>query len=73
MIADVERLRTYVKDNALNFECLAKAAGMDLSTFYRKLKTGGENFTIGEVHRMVDASVMDREEAIHIFLPNNLH
>ncbi len=73
MAADIERLREYAKANSISFESLAKAAGMDLSTFYRKLKTEGENFTIGEVHRMVEAALMDRDEAILIFFPKNLH
>ena len=73
MGANMERLRQFTKTHNISFELLAKAAGMDLSTFYRKVKSGGENFTIGEVHNMVDGTEMDREEAINIFLTWDLH
>ena len=68
MAANMEKLRQFVKAKNISFELLAKAAGIDLSTFYRKVKSGGDNFTIGEVHAMVDGELMNRDEAIHIFL-----
>lgn len=68
MGANMEKLRQFAKAKNISFELLAKAAGIDLSTFYRKIKSGGDNFTIGEVHAMVNGELMSREEAIYIFL-----
>ena len=53
--------------NFLADEAVASAIGMDRSTFYRKLKDGGEKFTIGEIHGIVSAVPLSREEAIDIF------
>ena len=63
-----DSLRKFSSDNGVGFETLAKAAGMDLSTFYRKMKKGKKAFTVGDVLGMVDGGVMPREDAIRIFL-----
>ncbi len=68
MSANMEKLRQFSKTNNVSFELLAKAAGIDLSTFYRKVKSGGDGFTIGEVHAMVNGGLMKRADAIHVFL-----
>lgn len=68
MADSMEELRKFSSDNNVSFEVLAKAAGMDLSTFYRKMKKGKQSFTIGELQGMVDGGVMPKEAAIHIFL-----
>ena len=64
----MEELKTFARDNNVSFEDLAEAAGVDLSTFYRKVKKGRGAFTIGEVQGMVDKKVMPKEVAIRIFL-----
>ena len=60
-----------VKSVAVNisFATMAESIGVHLSTFYRKVESEGENFTIGEVHKMVAHTPMTRTEAISIFLP----
>lgn len=65
---NMEQLKRYSQENNVSFEALAKAAGMDLSTFYRKMKKGSSAFTIGELQGMVNGDVMPKEEAIRIFL-----
>lgn len=64
----MDELKRFSLEHNVSFETLAKAAGMDLSTFYRKVKKGKQSFTIGELRGMVDGGVMPREDAIHIFL-----
>lgn len=64
----MDELKKFSVDSCVSFETLAKAAGVDLSTFYRKMKKGKQSFTIGEVKGMVNSGVMPEEKAIQIFL-----
>ena len=64
----MDELKKFSRDHHVSFETLAKAAGMDLSTFYRKMKKGKKSFTVGELQGMVDCGAMPKEDAIHIFL-----
>lgn len=65
----MEELKTFARTNKVSYEILAKAAGVDRSTFYRKVQKGRGAFTIGEVQGMVDGGVMPKEVAIRVFLP----
>ena len=73
MRADMQKLKEFAAQNNLNFETIAKKIGIDRSTFYRKLNSDGEKFTIGEVHKMVEAIPMSKEDAASIFLCENSH
>lgn len=55
---------------AANFtqDSLAVKIGMNPSTLYRKIKGGGEGFTVGEIHRLVDELHLSDKEAQAIFL-----
>ena len=69
MKADMEKLKRFSKEKDISFATMAESIGVHLSTFYRKVESEGENFTIGEVHKMVANTPMTRTEAISIFLP----
>ena len=47
---------------------MAREIGVDPSTFYRKLKAEGINFTVGQMHKIVEVLHLSREEAASIFL-----
>ena len=64
---NVEMLKRYAEDQSGNIENFARASGMNPATFYRKLQSLGNKFTIGEVHRMMDQGNMSKETAISIF------
>lgn len=68
MVVNIARLKGKIVEHGNTQEAVASAIGMDRSTFYRKLKDGGEKFTIGEIHGIVSAVPLSREEAIDIFL-----
>lgn len=68
MDASMEKFRKFAQDNNLSFDALARAAGMDLSTLYRKMRKGGKSFTVGELLGMVEGEVMLKEDAVRIFL-----
>ena len=71
MKTDVAGLMKVITRQGMTVEAIAKKIGINRSTFYRKLSSDGEKFTIGEVHRMVDALPITTEEAVHIFLADN--
>ena len=50
---------------------MAQKLGIDASTFYRKLQSNGENFTVGQMHKIVEALNLSGDEARSIFLWNN--
>lgn len=52
----------------LTQDLLAAKIGMNPSTLYRKIKSGGAGFTVGEVHRIVDELHLTDVEAQNIFL-----
>lgn len=67
MVVNTDKLRGKVVEKRTTLDNVAKAAGMNRTTFYRKMKGNGENFTIGEIHKIVDAVPLTRQEAIDIF------
>ena len=71
MAVNVSRLRGKIVEHGSTQESVADAIGMDRSTFYRKMKSGGAKFTIGDVHKIVAAIPLSKEEAIDIFLTNS--
>ena len=64
MVVNIARLKGKIVEHGNTQEAVASAIGMDRSTFYRKLKDGGEKFTIGGI---VNAVPLSRDEAIDIF------
>lgn len=68
MRVDTERLRSKVKEKGMTQGQLAKAISIDKSTFSRKMKSEALDFTIGEMHLIVDVLGLARQEAREIFL-----
>lgn len=68
MKVNVLKLKGKIIEANTTQEGLADDIGIDRSTFYRKIKAEGKAFTIGEMHSIVDALGLSREEAIEIFL-----
>lgn len=71
MKTDIDGLKKTMEERGINIPDLAKKIGVDASTLYRKLSAGGEKFTIGEVHRMMEAIPLSRDDANRIFLSIN--
>lgn len=70
MKANMDKLRGKIVEARTTQEAIADAIGIDRSTFYRKMKSGGESFTIGELHKIVDSIPLTTQDAIEIFLSN---
>ena len=73
MKTNVKELVDTMKSKGIGVPELAQKIGVDASTLYRKLGAGGEKFTIGEVHRMMEAIPLSNEETNRIFLSINSH
>lgn len=67
MVVNTDRLRGKICERRTTQEMVADKIGVDRSTFYRKMKNGGSGFTVGEIHKIVDAVPLTKEEAIEIF------
>lgn len=67
MVVNIQRLRGKIIEKENTQESVADAMGMNRTTFYRKMKNGGNGFTIGDIHNMIMCIPLTKEEAIDIF------
>ena len=49
MVVNIQRLRGKIIEKENTQESVADAMGMNRTTFYRKMKNGGNGFTIGDI------------------------
>ena len=68
MIDPMDFLKEKIAAANLTQDSLAINIGMNPSTLYRKIKGGGEGFTVGEIHRLVDELHLSDKDAQAIFL-----
>lgn len=68
MNTNMAKLRGKIVERNTTQEAVADAIGVNRTTFYRKIKSDGASFTIGEVHKIVKAIGLSTEEACEIFL-----
>ena len=66
-MTNVDKLKGKIKEMRLTPEKLATIVGIDKSTMYRKLNSGGDEFTIGQADVIAKALSLDAEEAQAIF------
>lgn len=64
---DIEKLKAKIVEKNTTVEEVAKAAGMDRSTFYRKMQPENKGFTVGEAKLIASELKMTSEEASAIF------
>lgn len=68
MSTNMVLLRGKMEELHVSNEDMAMKIGVDASTFYRKMKSDGLNFTVGQMHKIVDVLKLTKEEATSIFL-----
>lgn len=73
MSTNMDALRAKMAELGISNETMAKRLGIDVSTFYRKLKSDGMTFTVGQIHTIVAVLGLTPEEAASIFLWNDSH
>lgn len=64
----MDKLRGKVKELRMTNEEFAARIGINPGTLYRKMKSNGLSFTVGEMHKIVDVLGLTTEEAKAIFL-----
>lgn len=68
MSVNMDMLRERMNELNVSNEDMARRIGINVSTFYRKINTGGVSFTVGQVHKIVESLNLTKEEALSIFL-----
>lgn len=71
MTVNIEMLQKAMNEKKVTIDKLAGELHVDKSTIYRKLKTNGESFTVGEMHKIVEVLGLSPTAASHIFLFSN--
>lgn len=68
MSTNMDALRGKMVEKRINGEEMAREIGVDTSTFYRKMKSDGMSFTVGQMHKIAEVLSLTHEEAAAIFL-----
>ncbi|MDR2201676.1 MAG: XRE family transcriptional regulator [Clostridiales bacterium] len=68
---NVKKLKEKLYENKLTICEAAEKIGISKSTFYRKLKNGGDGFLVREVNVLASLLNMSSAEATVIFFANN--
>lgn len=66
-MTNVSILRGKIVECNTTQEALADSIGINRSTFYRKMKDGGKNFTVGEVEKIANILSLNSEDVMKIF------
>ena len=67
MQVNTRRIVGRIAELGLTGESVAKAIGVNPSTYYRKMAGGGEKFTIAQVQRLAELLDFTKDEAATIF------
>ena len=71
-MVNVNKLKGKIVENQTSVKELSDAIGVDESTFYRKLRSGGEPFTIGEADQIAKLLELTKDEATSIFFSQHV-
>lgn len=66
-MTNVSILRGKIAECNTTQEALADSIGINRSTFYRKMKDSGKNFTVGEVEKIANILSLNSEDVMKIF------
>lgn len=66
-MVNIDELKKTIRQSGETINSLSRAIGMDDSTFYRKMKTNGETFTVGDIDKIKKALNLDKARAKAIF------
>lgn len=69
---NTEALKTFMETTGISAKQMANVIGVDISTWYRKLQTNGDSFTIREMNTMIRRCNMSTAEAANIFFNEKL-
>ncbi|HHT20575.1 MAG TPA: XRE family transcriptional regulator [Tissierellia bacterium] len=64
---NILKIRGLMAEQMITQRAMAEMLGISLSSFHRKLKSGGNRFTLEELVKMKEALHLSDEEASEIF------
>jgi transcriptional regulator with XRE-family HTH domain len=65
---DVAKFKRKFEESGLTVEELSDLIGIDPSTYYRKVNSNGENFTVKQAKKLAEILGLSPAEASEIFL-----
>lgn len=65
---NMDMLRGKMVEKRISPDMMAREIGIDVSTFYRKMKSDGTCFTVGQMHKIAEILCLTKGEAAAIFL-----
>lgn len=71
MTVNVQALEQEIKNANLRKKQFANQIDMDEATLYRKMRSDGEKFTVGEMHKIIKVLNLSKDSASAIFLFQN--
>lgn len=71
-MVNTNKLKGVIVERGTTQQSVAESIGINRSTFYRKMKHGGD-FSIGEAQKIAEIVPLTNEEAIEIFLMIKSH
>lgn len=73
MWVDIDLLKTRISQSDKSITELATAIGVNRSTFYRKLNSNGEFFTIEQARKLTEAIPLSKKDSVRIFFAHQSH
>ena len=67
MSINTDMLRQRMKEKNVGPDQVAAKMGIDRATFYRKMKSGGVKFTVGEIQQIIAVLDLTAAEAVQFF------
>lgn len=68
---NVPKFKGVLAEKGITQEQVSHIIGIDPSTFYRKMASGGDKFTIGDMQKIISGLSLTEKEAVLIFLRRN--
>lgn len=68
---NTDRIRGRMTEMHITGSQMAAELGMDPSTFYRKIKNNGREFSVADLYTFCRVLKLEKEEAADILLPSN--
>lgn len=72
-MVNVNKIKGKMTEKEINAETMAKELGINKSTFYRKLNSGGSNFSVGEAFIISMRLNLTKDEVNDIFFAQESH
>lgn len=69
---NIEKMTEFMKEKNLKPEDMAKAADVDISTWYRKMQRNGDTLNIKEMNLIINAFNIPTNRAASIFFDETL-